>query len=78
MSNRVKLHQVFYEIRVYGKYLRVHAIDPDTGEEAMATGLLSMGEEALKRNAKQKLEYVLTKKQQNSAALQQNRNHWQA
>ena len=78
MTNRVKLHQVLYEIRIYGKYLRVHAIDPDTGEEAIATGLASMGEIALKRNAKQKLEYLLTKKRQNSSAAQQNRNSWTA
>ncbi|WP_417820769.1 DUF6898 family protein [Terasakiella sp.] len=62
MNDRVTLSHVYYEMRVYGKYLRVHAIDPDSGQEAMATGLLSMGETTLKNNAKRKLEYILTKK----------------
>jgi len=64
MNDRVQLSHVYYEMRVYGKYLRVHAIDPDSGQEAMATGLLSMGEATLKNNAKRKLEYILTKKRQ--------------
>jgi len=62
MTKRVKLNQVFYETRVYGKYLRVHAIDPDTGFEAIATGQASLGERALKNNAKMKLEFLLTRK----------------
>ena len=72
MAERVKLGQVYYEIRVYGKYLRVHAIDPDSGEEAIATGLASIGQHALKRNAKQRLEYLLTKKRK-QAIEDQNR-----
>ena len=67
MTNRVKLDQVLYEIRVYGQYLRVHAIDPNTGFEAIATGQASLGEAALKNNAKMKLEYLLTKKAQRSS-----------
>jgi len=73
MNKRVKLSQVYYEIRVYGKYLRVHAIDPHSGEETFVTGLRSMGEEAIKRNALRKLEYILTKKKRQNS---QNEKNW--
>lgn len=73
MNKRVRLPRVYYEIRVYGKYLRVHAIDPDSGEETFATGLRSMGEEAIKRNAIRKLEYILSKKQHQKT---QNEKDW--
>lgn len=62
MNERVKLSQVYFEIRLYGQYLSVHAIDPDSGLEAVARGKRSLGEAALKLNAKQKLEYLLTKR----------------
>lgn len=62
MKQRVHLRHCYFEMRQYGKYLRVHCIDPATGLEAIATGQRSMGQEALKRNAKLKLEYLLTKK----------------
>lgn len=78
MKDRVKLHHVYYEIRKYGKYLRVHAIDPDSGLEAIATGQISMGEAPLKQNAKMKLEYLLTKKKRERANGLQNRNDWTA
>lgn len=62
MTKRVKLSHCYFEMRTYGDYLRVHAIDPNTGLEAISTGRRSMGQAALQRNAKQKLEYLLTKK----------------
>ncbi|NVJ92121.1 MAG: hypothetical protein HWE34_10720 [Methylocystaceae bacterium] len=61
MNERVKLHQVFFETRKYGKYLRVSAIDPISNTEAVSTGPITLGEEALKHAAKMKLEYILTK-----------------
>ncbi len=73
MTERVQLRHVYYEMRRYGKYLRVHAIDPDSGIEAIATGLATMGEQALKRNAKHKLEYILTKKKKEA---QKGRTDW--
>ncbi|NVK18039.1 MAG: hypothetical protein HWE30_05030 [Methylocystaceae bacterium] len=65
MTQRVQLSHVYFEIRRYGNYLRVAAIDPDSGTEAIATGLVKMGESALKHNAQRKLEYILTKKMKN-------------
>ncbi|SCA55118.1 conserved hypothetical protein [Candidatus Terasakiella magnetica] len=73
MSQQVHLRQVFYETRLYGKYIRVHAIDPDSGIEAIATGLRSMGEAFVKKNAKQKLEYKIRKKREQA---QQKTNGW--
>jgi len=65
MNQRVQLSHVYFEIRRYGNHLRVAAIDPDSGTEAIATGPVKIGETALKHNAKRKLEYILTKKSQN-------------
>jgi hypothetical protein len=75
MNDRVQLSHVYFETRVYGKYLRVHAIDPDSGQEAMATGLRSMGEASIKNNAKRKLEYILTRKRREAASPSHN---WRA
>lgn len=73
MTERVRLHEVYFEMRRYGKYLRVHAIDPHSGLEAIATGKRSMGEAYLKRNAHMKLEYILTKKKRDA---ERNRRGW--
>lgn len=62
MNRRIQLSNVYFEIRQYGKYLRVAAIDPGTGTEAHSTGPVTMGEAVLKRAAHRKLEYILTKK----------------
>ncbi|WP_240796880.1 hypothetical protein [Terasakiella sp. SH-1] len=61
MSQNSHHRQIYFEARPYGKYLRVHAIDAETGVEVIATGLISMGEPMIRQNAKQKLEYKLRK-----------------
>ena len=73
MAKRVKLNHCYFETRVYGKYLRVHAIDPHSGLEAIATGLKSMGAPMIRRNAKHKLEYLLTKKLNEAEANKKNK-----
>lgn len=73
MSDRVTLRHCYFEMRIYGKYLRVSAIDPDTGIEAVATGPRSMGQAMIQRNAKHKLEYLLTKKRREE---QKNNKDW--
>jgi len=50
------------EFIVQGAYVRVAAIDPDTGTEAIAVGAASASKEELRRLAVRKLEYVLAKK----------------
>ncbi len=50
------------ECRVVGHLLRVTAIDPVTGREAVVQGPASAGAEAVKRLAVQKLIYLLNKK----------------
>ena len=50
------------EMRVSGQYVRVAAIDPETNTEVVTVGPKNIGEEALKRAAVRKLEYVLKKK----------------
>ena len=65
MNQRVQLDHVYFEIKQYGNYLRVCAIDPYSGTEAMSSGPTKMGEAVLKRAAHRKLEYILTKKLQN-------------
>lgn len=62
VNKRIQLNHVYFEIRAYGKYLRVAAIDPITGLETYSTGLKTMGEEAIKRSARHKLEYLINKK----------------
>jgi hypothetical protein len=62
LNERVQLNQVYFETRRYGDYLRVACIDPKTGQESYSTGPVKMGVEVLKRAAKRKLEYILTKK----------------
>lgn len=47
-----------------GRAVRVVAIDPNTGTEVTMVGDAHRGEEALKRLAAKKLEYVLNKKRE--------------
>ena len=47
----------------HGAYVKVIAIDPETGVEATIVGDPSVGTEALNNLAIQKLEYVLSKRQ---------------
>jgi hypothetical protein len=51
---------IFEFIRV-GASVKVTAIDPPTGTEAVIVGDATAGEAALKRLARQKLDYVLAK-----------------
>jgi hypothetical protein len=60
--DRVALQQVLFEFVRMGKTVKVVAIDPETGIEVSMVGDPHAGPEALKRLAKRKLEYVLTKR----------------
>jgi hypothetical protein len=51
---------IFEFIRI-GASVKVTAIDPVTGIEAIIVGDVAAGEEALRRLARQKLDYVLAK-----------------
>jgi hypothetical protein len=51
---------IFEFIRI-GATVKVTAVDPATGTEAIIVGDPAAGEEALKRLARQKLDYVLAK-----------------
>jgi len=50
------------EFQSIGTLVRVTALDPQTGLEAVIQGPASAGQQALGRLAVQKLEYVLRKK----------------
>lgn len=52
---------IYFEIRQVGNMLRVAALDEATGQEVVVSGPLGQ-EEALKRTALRKLEYMLAKK----------------
>lgn len=54
--------EVLIEIIQMGASVKVSAIDPDTGTEVSIVGPPSAGEETLKRNAVNKLNYVLAKR----------------
>jgi hypothetical protein len=51
---------IFEFIRI-GASVKVTAVDPETGIEAIIVGDPAAGEAALKRLARQKLDYVLAK-----------------
>lgn len=51
----------FLEFQQVGALVKVTAIDPATGREAIIQGPASAGEAALGRTAIQKLEYLLRK-----------------
>ena len=53
--------EVLIEIMQVGNAVKVSAVDPATGVEVSIVGPPSVGEETLKRNAINKLNYVLRK-----------------
>jgi len=53
--------ETIYEFVRVGTAVKVVAVDPDTGTEAAIVGDPAAGEAALKRLARQKLDYVLAK-----------------
>ena len=55
---------VILEFQQIGKIVKVIAVDPVTLVEVSIMGPASAGQEVLKRNAINKLQYVLSKKQQ--------------
>jgi hypothetical protein len=61
MSNRPE-REVLIEMLRVGNAVKVVAVDPATGIEVSIVGSPSMGEETLKRNAVNKLDYVLRKR----------------
>ena len=54
--------EVIFEFVRAGAALKVTAVDPATGTEASIVGDPAAGEAALKRLARQKLDYVLAKR----------------
>ena len=58
----VHLPEVLFEFRQIGKALRITAIDPQSGIEAVMVGNPRYGQEALKRLAARKLKYVIAKR----------------
>jgi hypothetical protein len=57
-----RLHEVIFEFTRIGRYVKVAAIDPESGTEATITGPPDAGREALQALARRKLEYVLAKR----------------
>ena len=56
------------ELIQVGDYVKVSAVDPDSGVEACIVGARTAGEAALQRMAVRKLEYVLAKRHGKLAA----------
>lgn len=54
--------QVIIESIRYGAYMKVIAIDPESGVEVSIVGDPSAGQEALSKLAAKKLNYVLSKR----------------
>lgn len=54
--------EVLIEIMQVGNAVKVSAVDPGTGVEVSIVGSPSAGEEALKRNAVNKLNWVLRRR----------------
>lgn len=53
---------VLFEFRRIGAYVKVSALDAETGIEVSIVGDAAAGELRLKQTAQKKLEYVLAKK----------------
>lgn len=53
--------EVLFEFRRVGAYVKVSAIDANSGTEVCIVGDVAAGEARLKQIALKKLEYVLTK-----------------
>lgn len=63
MSNdTIHGREVIIEYYPVGQYVKVSAMDAETLTEISIQGPANAGEEALKRNALKRLEYVLKKK----------------
>ncbi len=56
------LGEVIYEFIPMGRYVKVAAVDPATLTEVSIVGDPAVGETLLKRQARRKLAYVLSKK----------------
>ena len=54
--------EVIFEFVRIGNAVKVTAVDVESGVEAVVVGALAAGEPALKRLAKQKLDYVMAKR----------------
>lgn len=54
--------EVLFEFQQIGAYIKVCAIDPVTGTEAVISGPASADQETLKRNAIKRLDYILARK----------------
>lgn len=67
MSDPKPLGEVLFEFVVQGKYVKVTAIDPNTGIEASIVGDPRVGKRTLEHNAVRKLQYVLRKGQDKDA-----------
>ncbi len=61
-EERIKLHEVIFEVKRVGKMVRVVAVDPITGVEVTTIAPFNVGKTNWQRLAQRKLEYVLTKK----------------
>jgi hypothetical protein len=55
-------HEVIFEFIRIGNAVKVTAVDVESGIEAVIVGDPAAGEPALKRLAKQKLDYVMAKR----------------
>jgi hypothetical protein len=55
--------EVIFEFLRIGAALKVTAVDAETGTEASMVGDPNAGQETLRRLAKQKLDYVMSRKQ---------------
>ncbi|HLO75288.1 MAG TPA: hypothetical protein VK196_02380 [Magnetospirillum sp.] len=53
--------EVLFEFRRIGAYVKVSALDAETGTEVSIVGDAAAGEARLKMTAQRKLEYVLAK-----------------
>jgi len=56
------LGNVIFEFSAVGNAVKVCAVDPDTGLEVSIVGPVSAGEDALRRTAMSKLQYMLEKR----------------
>lgn len=62
MKEILRGREIIFEFAPVGHLVRVSAMDTRTLTEIVIQGPASAGEEALKRNALKRLEYVLKKK----------------
>jgi hypothetical protein len=61
MTEKMQGREVIFEFRPVGNLMRVMAMDTATMTEVLTQGPANAGEEALKKNALLRLEYVLRK-----------------